>query len=234
VNSEQPQGAAKVPPASPATGGGSDDGEYSGVIANAGPYPLRYTLIYAERRSPGNLLQPGESKPIPKGVAVIKLFGGTGEVLELEGQTAFDMRKRQQCLVATFPNEGWLLQRSKGMGEQERWCDEDGVDARDRAASGCWATFPTLRQEGIKQMTWLANGAAGKVQASAADGVSPPPGTTAADAARGFMERLLVTLRSIPVDGYYFYTQEELQASRALVLMMYGPHRTNLHLGFLP
>jgi hypothetical protein len=43
--------------------------------------------------------------------------------------------EQQQCLVATSMIGGWVLQRSQGMGEQQRWCTADGVDARDRAVS---------------------------------------------------------------------------------------------------
>jgi hypothetical protein len=163
---------------------------------------------------------------------LVKLYGSREEGLQLDGQKALRTSNRQLCIVATFSNDGWLLQRSKGMGQQERWCTEDG-DVRDKAASGCWVTSPSLRQLGIKQMTELASGTAGKLPASAGGAVGPSPGVTAADLARTCIARLLGILRSIPEGGYYFYTQEELQASRALVLMMYGPHKTNLHLGFL-
>jgi hypothetical protein len=202
-------------------GGGSEYGKYAGVIANAGPYPVTCVIEYKDPQT-GRVktdnwrILPGHAQPIPKEFASFRLLDHEGRALTLDNwDSGFCLEAQQQCLVLTFPDGDWVLQWSQGLGEQQRWCTEDGADARDRAVSGCWLTFPQLRPEGIKQITRLADGAAGKSPAPAGGGVSPPPGTTAADAARSFMERLLVILRSILRRDDKFYTEQELLVGRA-------------------
>jgi hypothetical protein len=174
---------------------------------------LKYILSSGAK----GVIPPGDAVSIPKEFASFRLLDHEGQELTLDGWiSGFCLEEQQHFLVATFPDGELVLQRSQGLGEQERWCTEDGVDVRDRAASGCWLTSSESRPRGIEHMTRLANGAAGKKPAPAGGAVGPSPGTTAADATMGFMDRLLGILRSILRRGDQFYTEEELLVSRAL------------------